>query len=422
MVLAGACHTRAPGPGQDAAIDVTSPFLAGVGVGSGSGISLGDFDRDGRVDVAFFGAAGGGFVMRNATVAGSRTLSFDSPVKVFDAAPWLAAVDLKGDGAADLLWGTFLSGLVMRLDVTPPGGAMTFGAATGLAGGSMFHTTWIQADFNSDGLLDFIDLGGGTGTPTMYLNVTHTIDTVASFTGALLPKAPITGAVDINADGRPDLVEGGAIALNIMESTSPTYAAPVTVLVCHLDAVGSSVIVDFDRDGRPDLACTDASGSNTVVALNTTPVGASVPSFTAPVSVPGTIEAVFDVDGDDTPDLIVGGDSTSILLNTTVVNSRAPSFAPPVLFDSSGPGNFVGAADFDGDGTLDLVFVGVSEIDVFMGTNSPGARLSYGRVTITLDAVSSGMAAVVRIGDLNDDGKPDLLAASGGALTAYLTQ
>src|SRR5262249_10137187 len=121
-------------------------------------------------------------------------------------------------------------------------------------------------------------------------------------------------------------IDGGA-------STPLAFAAPQSFATAT--RTFASAAADFNGDGKPDLAVITQSNNSVVVLLNTTPTGAAAASF-APGqsfsvgSLPQAI-AVGDVNGDGKPDLAVANtysDTVSVLLNTTPAGASAPSFAP----------------------------------------------------------------------------------------------
>src|SRR5262249_30256523 len=135
-------------------------------------------------------------------------------------------------------------------------------------------------------------------------------------------------------------------------------------------------------DGLPDLIVADFSGNTASVLLNTTTAVATSASFapqqtfatgTNPISV-----ALGDVNGDGRPDLLVANfqsNSVSVLLNTTAAGASAPSFAPQQPFATGTSPFSVALGDVNGDGRPDLLVAnnGDSTVSVLLNTTAPGA-------------------------------------------------
>jgi hypothetical protein len=302
-----------------------------------------DFNGDGRPDLAVlnFGATptspGAVSVLLNTTPAGSASLSF-APAQSFavGAAPrGLSMGDFNGDGRPDLVVSNNNDGTVSVLLNTMPAGASTptFAAQQTFATGSIPQRVAV-GDFNGDGRPD-LAVGLGNTAVAVMLNTTPAGATAASFAAAktfsTMTDFPVAVAAgDFNGDGRPDIafLLPNAGEAGVLLNTTTVGASTPSFAAAQLFAVGSQppslAVGDFDGDGRPDLAVPNGNGKTVSVLINTTAAGASTPSFAAQqtfgVGNNAQDVAVADFNGDGRPDLAVSnlGDSTvSVLLNTT---------------------------------------------------------------------------------------------------------
>src|SRR5262249_47685951 len=115
-----------------------------------------------------------------------------------------------------------------------------------------------------------------------------------------------------------------------------------------------------------------------VVLSNPLASAAFLPQQTfATGSAPSSV-AVGDVNGDGRPDLLVanfGSATVSVLLNTTAAGATIPSFAPQQTF-ATGTGPFsVAVGDVNGDGRPDLLVAnsGSATVSVLLNTTAAGA-------------------------------------------------
>ncbi len=226
-------------------------------------------------------------------------------------------------------------------------------------------------------------------------------------------------ASDLDGDGKPDLISPGNAnsPTSIISYRRNTGSAGVVSFAPEVDLPApagsypySMVTADLDGDGRQDVVFTASTGSLCVYPNNSTPGAIAFgtrqdyTTATDPFSV-----AVGDIDGDGKPDIVVANflsNSISIYRNISTVGSIA--FAARVDLTTALAPHTVAIADLDGDGLPDLAVTDAfsSAVSLFRNQSSPGTLSFATRVDIaTGPDEPSGLA----IGDLDADGKPDLV-------------
>jgi hypothetical protein len=224
------------------------------------GLALGDFDGDGRVDLATANNdAQQAFLLRNASSGASAGISFAAPegYPVGGAAGSAAAGDLDGDGLDDLIV------------TTPSGVTILLGTPAGLIvsetldlGGTAMHAE--IADLDADGRPDLAvvvrsELGGPGRLVLLHGSGEKGGD--GSFPEqvehSLAGEPWWVRAGDLNMDGDLDLVvaEYSADKLSILLGNGLGGFSDRTELsVCR--GPQSIAIADFNLDGANDLAIT----------------------------------------------------------------------------------------------------------------------------------------------------------------------
>jgi hypothetical protein len=247
-----------------------------------------------------------------------------------------------------------------------------------------------------------------------------------------------TGVVvaDFNGDGRLDIatygIAGGGVQVAL--NTTPPEAGTVSLSAIQTlpsphGQTSSVTAADLNGDGKSDRIVTNQSGVDTFV--NTTATGAGADSFAlaqqfSPVIYPGPV-IVADVNGDGKPDLVIGNSTDgkmAVLLNTTPAGSATLSFAPAQTFTVPNAGIAVG--DLNGDGKPDLVAINyspsVGAVWIVMNTTPTGS------MTVSFAAPQSFATGTnpseVVLADLNGDGKPDIAVTNleSGTVSVLLNQ
>ncbi len=432
-------NTTAPGA-TTPSFATQQTFVAGT---SPESVIAADVNGDGKRDLIVVNEGDNTVsVLLNTTAPGASTPSFATQ-QTFATGLQPASVtaaDLNGDGKPDLIVANAGANTVsVLLNTTVPGAsALSFAAQQSFAAGNTPELVAV-ADLNGDGKLDLIVANEGDSTVSVLSNTmpapTTTFDgnSVAAYQDFATGNDPdsVTTA-DINGDGLPDLIVANeddntvSVLLNTtaLGASIPSFAAQQTF------ATGSDpfwvTTADVNGDGKPDLIVANFGDNTISVMLNTTAPGATTPSFATQQTFATTGEGptsvtVADVNGDGLPDLIVANhdDGTvGVLLNTTTPGSSTASFAAQQTFAAGEIPIQVTTADVNGDGLPDLIVADLfgKTVWVLLNTTAPGAT-TPSFATAQPFAVGS-FPRMVTTADLNGDGKPDLIAVNQDDNTA----
>jgi hypothetical protein len=301
-------------------------------------LAVGDFNGDGKPDLAVANN-GAVAILLNTTPTGSDTPSFAAPQSFAagSSSTSVAVGDFNGDGKPDLAV-IDASGTVSILLNTTATGSVSFAAPQTFAAGTNPGPLAV-ADFNGDGMPDLAFASQGSNAVSVLLDTTATGSGTVSFAAPqafAVGTGPASLAVaDFNGDGMPDLAvaNSGTTAapgttVSVLLYSTPTGSGTASFTAPQTFTVGTGpfavAVADFNGDGKPDLAV--ETGTNLAVLVSTTPALATAASFAAPQTFTtpyGSFLAAGDFNGDGRPDLALsvgegfGGIEEVVQLNTS---------------------------------------------------------------------------------------------------------
>jgi hypothetical protein len=266
---------------------------------------------------------------------------------------WVVTADLNNDGIADLITANAGDG---KVSIFLGNGDGTFQQMPDVPTGTNPMSIAV-ADFNADGFEDLAVVNSGDPSITILLgNGDGTFQTLASM---FFGSDPVSAAVaDFNGDGIADIavVDNQNDTLTVLTGNGDgtfVLGNPVPL------AVGATeiAVADFNNDGKPDVAIVGSSPDGVAEYLGngdgTFTFQSVLNAGTGPASI-----AVGDFNGDGKTDIAVGdfGDSVSFTgggVQILLGNGNGTFQAPIVAV--TGPNVLaIAAADFDGNGDLDL--------------------------------------------------------------------
>jgi hypothetical protein len=338
-------------------------------------LATGDFNGDGKLDIAVVNADGNNI----SVFFGKGDGTFQPAVNYGDTEgpAYIVAADLNGDGKPDLAVANHKSSVGVFLN----NGEGTFSQGpTDYSTGSGTMSVAVR-DVNSDGIPDLVTanysghsvsvlLGKGDGTflnsATLKVGASAYSVTLGDFNGD--GKIDIAVSLQLNASGSVGVLLGNGNGTFQQVITSPTGESPTSL-----------VATDFNGDGKLDLAMgsegsATGAGSSLCVLL-----GKGDGTFQPPVKYAvgkyptNTVAADFNGDGkEDVAVISYGAADFNVLLGNGDGTLQSPVAYVTQLLPYA-----IAAGDFTGNGVMDLVavdpyFVG----NVFLG-NGDGTFQDY---------------------------------------------
>ncbi|HET8733716.1 MAG TPA: VCBS repeat-containing protein [Anaeromyxobacteraceae bacterium] len=297
------------------------------------------------------------------------------------------------------------------------------GCSSGSSGPATLARSIAIADLDGGGRLDVLTALSSSNPASSFLSARiqlpaapGTFDAPVRSPTGLVPVAMAVG--DLDGDGLPDVVVADAGAgpagygVDVqyrVPATPGAFTAPVVLPLGALIPVDVA-LADLDGDGRRDVVVA-ASGASSVQVFFQQPSGAFGPATAFAAGGEPTAVAAGDLTGSGRQDLVVAAANGRVAV---LLHGATPgSFLPPVTYAAGTSPSAVRLADMDGDGRLDVVLADLQGVLlVLLQSPSGGGVLLPAATYATLGYGSCSIA----IGDVDGDGRPDVVVANAGPL------
>ena len=359
-----------------------------------TGIVAFDFNRDGKQDIAVVNTP-----PCQAPCSGSVTVFPGSGSTWFNGGQGyaigmhgaaIATGDLNGDGVPDLVVTDATAGDNADVSVLLGVAGGGFAAARNYTLGSLSNDA-ILVDVNKDGKLDLVEDGG-----VALGNGDGTFGALKPFPGGLGFGQPYPTAFsmhlaagDLNGDGFPDVV-----ASFVPPGMSP-YAAEVFVLT---------------GDGKGNFTADQLYDANLQVQ-DVVGLAVGVLRKGGPPDIVLANNVVNPSGGDATNGVIFAGDGAGAFTET----------ANPTTSIDAGNSGVVAIADFNHDGNPDIGFVTGDQFAVALGKGDGTFGASLAAFPVASDS-QTNPAAGMAVADFNGDGWPDVVFTSNQGISRLYNQ
>ncbi len=359
--------------------------------------ALGDFNHDGNLDVAWSIPAG--FVVLFGDGTGHFPKRLTVPILIRDAILEFIVNtgDVNGDGIPDIL-ATNFSQSYTKIYISNGDGTFQAPYNTDIA----LNGTLAVADVNHDGIPDLVsdsvNIAYGIGGGKFQAPIAYPIGNFGKEEpgwGLIITDLRGNGQLDILAG---ELISGTSILLNRGNGTYDDGLFSSLAVPSGCVSVG-----DLNGNGISDVVLTADSGFQVLLGTgNPADLFSSAPMV--PANRPVFCPLISDVNGDGKPDLVTLTETTSqTYLLTAYLGDGTGDFQVAPSTTLTYPDLYV-VADFNGDGKPDVATLG-NQLAIGNGDGTfqpPQPFIPY------VQPQNRGFSDIAT-GDLNGDGRPDIV-------------
>jgi hypothetical protein len=391
----------------DTALISTSSFSLAGEYGAGVypfAIAISDLDDDGKTDIVTANSVSNNItILKNTSIPGTVSFNTKTDYKTGTDPKRIAIGDLDGDGKPDIVITNFNAGNASTISVfknTSNGGSISFAAKTDYSTGNGSVDVAI-ADMNDDGRPDLLVSSGNSGFFSFFKNISSSAGTI-SFAEkqdyTLLSHPDNITIADVNKDGKPDLItsnsSGNTISIFRNNSTGGSLSFGEKVDYTAGSTPSFITTGDMDGDGKIDIILSNYSSGSISIFRNYS--NNALVSFAPKQDLLTGVSniVIADLDGDGKADIFAGRklNGKASILQNTYSGTGSFSFAPGVDFIASEYDTYVSVGDLDGDGRPELLVANTTANSVSIFKNRIGSPVIS---DVSATKASSGAAVTI---------------------------
>lgn len=353
-------------------------------------------------------------------------LDFPSTPATMDGLYDMCMCDFDGDKKNDIAVSNENSPYVMIYPNNSTGpGNISFGSK--LSFNTFSRTLHIKCgDLNGDGKPEVIATDGGTGDKVFILKNNSSgagnfafLSQSVSVSGSKTKQVEIA---DLDLDGKPELIVSSQATntLRIIPNQSTliavNFSTPITLTLPGITNTDGLAVDDLNGDLIPEIVTAQYQANTGIYVIRntSTPGTFNFELTTSTINVNNPIRTlrIADIDRDGKNDITYTQQGATPMFGVIGNNSTATSFsfAAPTTFATDGMPFGQDFGDLDGDGRPDVVIASAAKksITILNNSSTPGA------INFTAENKTglTYLSRHARVGDLDTDGKPDIAFTS----------